>query len=121
MGVIPTKSAGTRLNLDTKKAVQRFLFLIAGTYKVADAIVYGSRAHGTHHENSDTDLALLLEGDLQKFLTTKLAMADIAYDVLLETGIHISPLPIWLDEWKHPETYSNPALLYNIAYEGVRL
>jgi hypothetical protein len=40
---------------------------------------------------------------------------------LLETGINIAPLPIWTDEWENPETYSNPALLRNIAREGVRM
>lgn len=48
-------------------------------------------------------------------------MSDLAYDVLLETGINISPLPIWLDEWEHPENYSNPELLANIAREGIAL
>lgn len=48
-------------------------------------------------------------------------MADVAYDVLLETDINISPLPVWLDEWEHPETYPNPGLLRSIAREGVRL
>jgi hypothetical protein len=36
---------------------------------------------------------------------------DLAYDVLLETGIRIQPLPIWKIEWDYPENYSNPALL----------
>jgi hypothetical protein len=44
--------------------------------------------------------------------------ADVAFDVLQETGINISPLPVWLDEWEHPENDSNPALLQNIASEG---
>ncbi|MFZ4537611.1 hypothetical protein [Propionivibrio sp.] len=48
-------------------------------------------------------------------------MSDVAFDVLLETGINISPLPVWLDEWEHPETYANPRLLKNIALDGVRL
>ena len=48
-------------------------------------------------------------------------MADVAFDVMLETGILISPLPIWLDEWMNPENYSNPDLLRNIDREGVRL
>ena len=43
------------------------------------------------------------------------------FDVLLETGILVSPLPVWLEEWEHPEGYSNPALLRNIDQEGVRL
>ena len=48
-------------------------------------------------------------------------MADIAFDVLLETGILIQPLPVWEDEWEHPESFTNPSLLQNIAREEVRL
>ena len=111
----------SHIDHDTEKAVRRFLALIAGRYDMAGAIVFGSRARGTHRPDSDADVAVLLSGEHQRFLTTKLIMADVAFDVLRETGINISPLPIWLDEWEHPENYSNPALLQNIAIEGFRL
>lgn len=110
-----------RIDQDTEDAVRRFLALIASRYDVAGAIVYGSRARGTHRPDSDADLAVLLRGEHQRFLTAKLDMADVAFDVLLETDILISPLPIWLDEWEHPERYASPALLRNIDREGVRL
>jgi predicted nucleotidyltransferase len=106
---------------DTEKAVRRFLALIAGRYDMAGAIIYGSRARGTHRPDSDVDVAVLLNGAHQKVLDIALAMADVAYDILLETGINISPLPVWLDEWEHPERHSAPMLLHNIAREGVRL
>ena len=106
---------------DTEETVRRFLGLIANRYNMVGAIVFGSRARGTHSPDSDADVAVLLSGEHQRFLTTKLAMADVAFDVLLETGINISPLPVWLDEWEHPENYSNPTLLQNIASEGFRL
>jgi len=64
---------------------------------------------GTHQPDSDADVAILLRGDHQRFLTTKLAMADTAFDVLLATGINISPLPIWLDEWEHPRISPIPS------------
>ncbi len=67
------------------------------------------------------EIAVLLNGEAGRFLPTKLEMSDIAYDVLLDTGINVSPLPVWLDEWAHSETYSNPRLLANIAREGIRL
>ena len=110
-----------RIDLDTEKAVRRFLALIADRYDVAQAIVYGSRARGTHRPDSDVDVAVLLRGERQRLLSAKLDMADAAFDVLLETGILISALPIWLDEWEHPEQHPNPALLQNILKEGVRL
>lgn len=111
----------THIDHDTEEAVRRFLALIASSYDTAGAILYGSRARGTHRPDSDADVAVLLKGEHQRVLTTALAMADVAFDVLLETGINISPLPVWLDEWEHPESYSNPALLQNIAREGVRM
>jgi len=95
--------------------------LIADRYDIAGVIVYGSRARGTHRPDSDADVAVLLRSEHQRFLTAKLDMADVAFDVLLESGILISPLPVWLDEWEQPENYSNPALLYSINQEGIRL
>jgi uncharacterized protein len=111
----------TKIDSSTVEAVRSFLIRISDHYNMAGAIIYGSYARGTNRPDSDTDVAILLDGEHQKFLTTKLDMADIAFDILLETGVHISPLPIWLDEWEHPENYSNPSLLYNIAREGMRL
>ncbi len=111
----------TSLDPDTERAARLFLKKIAGQYDMTGAILFGSRARRTHHPDSDADVAVLLRGEHMRFLPTKLAMADIAYDVLLETGIRVQPLPVWEDEWQHPESYSNPRLLANIAKEGVRL
>jgi len=109
------------LDPDTEHAARSFLRLLSSRYQVAGAILFGSRARGSYRPDSDADIAVLLRGHPGKFLATKLAMADIAYDVLLDTGIRIQPLPIWQDEWEHPEAYSNPRLLHNIEREGVRL
>ncbi len=67
----------------TETAVRRFLALIDGHYETVGAIVFGSRARGTHRPDSDADVAVLLSGEPQRFLTTKLAMADVAFDVLV--------------------------------------
>lgn len=56
-------------------------------------------------------IAILLRGNAGPFMITKFAMDDVAYDVLLDTGIRIQPLPIWQTEWGHPEDYSSPDLL----------
>lgn len=105
----------------TQEAVHSFLSRIASQYDMAGAILYGSRARGTYRPDSDADVAVLLNGEHGRFLSTKLDMADTAFDVMLDTGILISPLPIWLDEWQQPDNYANPALLYNIDRDGIRL
>ena len=113
--------ASTHIDQETERAVRRFISLIENRYDIVKTIVYGSRARGTHYPDSDADVAVLLSGERQRFMPITLEMADTAFDVLLETGILISPLPIWFDEWAHPENYSNPALLQNIDREGFRL
>lgn len=109
------------LDPDTQRAVRAFISRVATHYDFAGAVLFGSRARGTNRPDSDADVAVLLHGHPGKFVATKLEMADIAYEVLLETGIRIQPLPVWEDEWEHPERYSNPLLLRNIEREGIRL
>jgi predicted nucleotidyltransferase len=81
----------------------------------------GSRARNTHTDESDTDIAIILRGEVGKFIETKFAMDDLAYEVLLDTGIRIQPLPIWQQEWDHPEVHSNPRLIHNIKKDGIPL
>ncbi len=106
---------------ETQRAAHAFLEKIAGRYELAGAILFGSRARRDHRPDSDVDIAVLLRGLPGSFLDTKLALADIAYDVLLETGVLVQPLPVWEDEWGHPERFINPSLIRNINREGVRL
>lgn len=87
----------------------------------AGAILFGSPPRNSHHAESDADVAVLLAGAPGEFVRTKLELDDLAYEVLLETGTRIQPLPVWQSEWAHPQNYSNPHLLGNIAREGIRL
>lgn len=111
----------TDIDRKTLEASRLFIERIAHRYDFAGAFLFGSRARKEHRADSDVDVAVLLRGAPGRFVGTKLEMDDIAYDVLLETGIRIQPLPVWEQEWAHPEAYSNPRLLQNIAREGVRL
>lgn len=110
-----------KIDPETQKAVRAFLEKIALHYDLIGAILFGSRARHTHHIESDADVAVLLKGKPGKFVETKLAMDDIAYDVLLDTGILIQPLPLWQTEWDHPTDYRNPRLIENIQREGISL
>lgn len=102
-------------------ALRLFLARVAARYDFSAAYLFGSRARGEGRPDSDTDVAILLSGEQADFLDTKLDLADMAYDVLLETGVRIQPLPVWEAQWLHPESYSNPRLLENISREGIRL
>lgn len=103
------------IDAETEPTATLFVYRIAAGYGMAQAILFGSHARRTHRPDSDMDMAIILRGEPQRLLPTKLALADLAFDVLLETGIRIQPFPLWKSEWQHPEDYSNPELLANIA------
>ena len=109
------------LDSNTRDATQAFKEKLSTHYLINQTILFGSRAKNQAHSESDADVAVLLPGGSGEFLDTKFFMDDLAYEVLLETGIRIQPLPIWQSEWDHPEIYSNPQLILNIKKEGVPL
>ena len=113
--------AQSDLEPQTLQAVLQFAVGAARCFPVKQTILFGSRARGDAHPESDADVAVLLTGEPAPFVATKLALDDVAYDVLLDTGIRIQPLPVWQSEWNNPGTYSNPQLLANIAREGIWL
>jgi antitoxin ChpS len=83
--------------------------------------LFGSRARGDNRPDSDLDLAVVLNGQRGNFIDTKLDMAGLAFDVLMETGVLVQAFPMWEDDLAHPEHFSNPALIRNIVREGIRL
>ncbi|TSE26765.1 Nucleotidyltransferase domain protein [Tepidimonas sediminis] len=107
----------TALDAPTARAVRAFLARIAPRHPLQAAWVYGSRARGDHRPDSDVDVALLLPRQPRR-APVALELADAAFDVLLEHGVRISPLPVWQDEWAQPQRHPNPALLQRIADEG---
>ncbi len=111
----------SRIDPPTERAVRDFLRRIASRYPLAGARLFGSRARGDGDKYSDADLAVLLKGPRGDLMSAGIDMAGVAFDVLLDTDILVSPLPIWEDEWEHPETSSNPRLLENIRREGVAI
>jgi predicted nucleotidyltransferase len=70
------------LDPDAEHAVRLFVERIKDRYDIANVIVFGSRARRAHRLDSDMDVAVLLRGEHQRFLPTKLAMADVAFDIL---------------------------------------
>lgn len=105
--------------VDIRQAVLVFAEKLRGQYEATQLILFGSRARGDYHTESDADVAVILRGSPGDFLETKLAMADLAFDALLETGVLVQAFPVWESEWKYPAGYSNPETLQNIARENI--
>jgi DNA invertase Pin-like site-specific DNA recombinase/predicted nucleotidyltransferase len=115
---LPVKPA---LDAETEHVAQAFMQRIKDQYPVLEGILFGSRARRTHTAESDADIAVVLGGAHGNRTTAALDMAGIAFDVMLETGILVEALPLWESELEYPESFTNPALIYNIRREGLRL
>ena len=107
------------MDLATEHAVRVFLARVPAELKVERAILFGSRARGDHKPDSDADLALILErGNEWPVLE---ALAGLAFDVLMDTGVLIQAVPISSQDWAHPEGFPRPGFLRNVAREGIAL
>lgn len=109
------------MDIDTERTAHEFLARVREHYDLAGAVLYGSRARREAGAESDADIAVLLRGEPGRRADAALDMAGIAFDVMLETGVLVDALPLWEDEWMHPERFGNPALIENIRREGVSL
>ena len=109
------------MNPALAKALTDFVRRISNFPGFESAILFGSHARKEANPGSDVDVAVILEGKTGEFVKTKFTLNDLAYEVLLDTGIRIQPFPVWRSEWDNPDAYSNPQLLRNIAKDGVRL
>jgi hypothetical protein len=114
-------TARPALDAETERAARIFMQRIEGKYPAIEGLVYGSRARGDHKPDSDTDLAVILKGERGDRYKVSGDMAGVAFDVMMETGVLVSPLPLWEEEFRQPERFSNPALIANIKREGLRL
>ena len=113
--------SASNIPVNTLTATGAFANRVAHVSPTQKVILFGSRARGTEQDESDADVAIIFKGAVGPFIKTKMAMNDIAYDILLDTGIRIQPLPVWEAEWAHPENNRNPHLLHNIARDGITL
>ncbi|MGS0742313.1 nucleotidyltransferase family protein [Glaciimonas sp. GG7] len=107
------------LDVATATTVKAFLEKVSAVFSVRSVILFGSRARGEFMPDSDADVAVLLSGQHGKFMAAKMTMSDMAFDVMLDTGIRVEALPVWEDEWANPNTYRNPFLLRNIERDGI--
>jgi predicted nucleotidyltransferase len=97
------------------RPVAAFSAKLRGSYDVSQMIMFGSRAGGGDRPDSDLNLAVVFNGKHGDCIDTKLDMAGLAFDLLMETGVLVQAFPMWEDDLAHPEHFSNLVLIRTIA------
>ena len=85
--------------------------------EVVSLYLYGSRARGTHHPDSDYDVFVVLR---QRARPTIDALYDAVVDVVCETGSLISLKIVSREHFQRLVAAGNP-LVTNVLHDGVPL
>lgn len=86
--------------------------------RLAAIYLFGSRARGEARPDSDADVAVVLADEALRFWDEKTALVDLAYDRILESGVHIQAWPFTRAEWEHPEGQPHERLLRSAQREA---
>jgi antitoxin ChpS len=80
--------------------------------------LFGSRARGDHSPDSDLDVAVVLADDSMDFWREKMTLADLAFDPIAASGIHVQGWPVSAAAWDRPDTHRNPSLIRAMRRDG---
>lgn len=108
------------VDADTERAVRKFIARLPPNLSVERVLLYGSRARGDFTPDSDADVALILPHGAHDWRLLWM-LSGLAYDVFVDTGIMIQPVPVSSRDWADPDRFPRPSFLRNVAREGVLL
>ena len=83
-----------------------------------EAILFGSYARGEAEDDSDIDVMILVDSSRQEISKKTWEIGDVAADILLNSGIMVSPIVENRDYFQQNIEYL--PLYRNIVREGVR-
>jgi uncharacterized protein len=111
------------MNQEQKHALRGFLGAVRSHYgsRLVDVFVYGSQARGDANEDSDTDVAVVLEDGDWTFWIEHRWLSDNSYDALIDTGLFVHAWPLAHSAWERPEAHSNPRLIANMRRDAKRV
>jgi predicted nucleotidyltransferase len=83
--------------------------------------LFGSRARGDHTAESDADVAVVLADGDWRVWDEKMRLADIEYDIIVDSGVEPQGWPVSESEWRDPELHDNPPLVRAMRRDGRRI
>jgi predicted nucleotidyltransferase len=100
------------------KALQELKKRVCERFPDAEIILYGSKARGYADEESDIDILILIDSQINRKL--KEEITEITYDIELKYDLVLGKIIENRNFWKSPLANAMP-LHWNIDKEGIRL
>lgn len=114
-------TAPAALNTAALDAARRLVAIARARYPVLEGWLYGSHARGDAREDSEADVALVVEGTRPQMWRVGGELAEESFDVMMATGFAVSPLALAAADWRDPDRFTNSFLLRAIRRDGVAL
>jgi predicted nucleotidyltransferase len=83
--------------------------------------LFGSRARGDHDDDSDVDVAVILDEALPDPYEAKCRILDDTYDLMLETGYYIQPWALEKGALEDPSSHASAQISRAVLRDGIRL
>ncbi len=86
---------------EAERAIRAFAGLVRNHYgeRLVDVVLFGSRARGDHHPESDADVAIVLRNGMWRPWDEKRTIIEAGFGLELETGVHVQPWIFSEAEW----------------------
>lgn len=90
---------------EVSEALRRFAEIVRHEYgaRLKGLYLFGSRARRDHHDESDADVAVIIEDGEWRFWDEKMRLVDLGHDMLVDFGLYIQPWPFAASAWTSPE------------------
>lgn len=98
--------------------IEAIIGMVNEKYPDSELYLYGSRARGDAHEESDWDILMLVNSVSLPFKKEQRIIDDF-YEIELQTGQAVSPLIYTTPNWKN--NYVHSPLYNNINREGIKI
>lgn len=100
-----------------KKATEEFINRVKEKYadKMEKIILFGSYARGDYTKESDIDVLIVLSKEDYK---VRRDIMGSSFDMLLETGVYISPKVISLRDYQNLKNIKS-SFIQNVSREGI--
>ena len=108
------------MTAEERGALDAFVAAVRQHYgvRLVDIFVFGSRARGDANEDSDVDLAIILQDGDWTFWTEKLQLSDRVHDALVEHELYIQAWPVRYSEWLDPGKHRNPRFVASMKRDA---
>jgi predicted nucleotidyltransferase len=91
------------------KIARKYVISITSKYNIQQALLFGSFAKGTNHDDSDIDIALVL-GNVNDIIDTQIDLMKLRRGI----DLRIEPHPFFADDFNKSNPVANEIIKYVI-------